>query len=299
MRPNSLSKSFDRRHTMTLGISSYSLQQEMNEGRMSILDVMEWVKLQEAGHIEIVPLNFDLLETPELIEAINEKSQQLDLPLSNYAIGSDLLQTGVALSNEIERIKAHVDIAHKLGLNTMRFDVGFLPPSEATIVRFNELLPNIVSACQEIADYAEKYDITVSIENHGYFIQQSDRLITIITNVNRDNFKLTLDVGNFLCVDESPLYAVKKCLPYASMIHLKDFYYRKTKHPLNQGFFSTINNNQLRGAVTGHGDIPLPTIINMIKDSGYDGNLSIEFEGVEPCLMATDIAFKLMTSYYE
>ena len=30
---------------------------------------------------------------------------------------------------------------------------------------------------------------------------------------------MTLDVGNFLCVDEDAIIGVKKCLPYAVMIH--------------------------------------------------------------------------------
>ncbi len=284
---------------MKLGISSYSLQQEMNRGSMSMLDVMDWVKQQGASHVEIVPLHVDLLETPSLIHDIKERSKELDLPLSNYAIGSNLLQQGDDLKKELNRIKAHVDIAHQLGVNNMRFDVGFLSPEESTIIRFNKELPKIVSACQEIADYAKRYPLTVTIENHGYFIQHSDRIITILDQVDRDNFKLTLDVGNFLCADEAPVLAVKKCLPYASMIHLKDFYYRQSTMPLGEGFFQTLNKNQIRGAVTGHGDIPLPSIINDIIKSKYDGYVSIEFEGIEPCLIATKTALKLMKQYQQ
>lgn len=284
---------------MKLGISSYSLQQEMNQGSMSMLDVMDWVKQQGASHVEIVPLHVDLLDTPSLVHDIKEQAKALNLALSNYAIGSNLLQQGDDLRKELDRIKAHVDIAHALGVKNMRFDVGFLSKEESTIIRFNKELPKIVSACQEIADYAKRYPLTVTIENHGYFVQHSDRIITILNQVNRDNFKLTLDVGNFLCADESPLLAVKKCLPYASMIHLKDFYYRETGVALGEGFFETINNNQLRGAVTGHGDIPLRTIIGEIVASDYDGDVSIEFEGIEPCLMATQTALKLMTTYQQ
>ncbi|MNN92610.1 hypothetical protein D3C81_2109190 [compost metagenome] len=48
--------------------------------------------------------------------------------------------------------------------------------------------------------------------------------------------------------------------------------------------------NYLRGAIAGHGDLPLWDILRLIKNSGYDGYLSIEFEGMEDCRTGTRIA---------
>ncbi|MFY0758546.1 hypothetical protein AB1K32_06655 [Metabacillus dongyingensis] len=50
---------------MKLGVSSYSLYQEIKNG-MSILDVMEWVKGADGEHVEIVSLGFDLTKSPQI-----------------------------------------------------------------------------------------------------------------------------------------------------------------------------------------------------------------------------------------
>ena len=59
---------------MKLGMSSYSLYQAMNKGEMDILDVLDWVKEIGGEHLELVPLGFDFIENPELIEQVKEKA---------------------------------------------------------------------------------------------------------------------------------------------------------------------------------------------------------------------------------
>lgn len=70
-----------------------------------------------------------------------------------------------------------------------------------------------------------QYGITTTIENHGFNVQSSDRVQRVIHEVDRPNFKTTLDVGNFLCIDEDPLVGVKKNLKYAKNSPFKRFLY--------------------------------------------------------------------------
>lgn len=125
--------------------------------------------------------------------------------------------------------------------------------------------------------------------NHGQYIQASDRIIRLITEVNRPNFRTTLDVGNFWCVDEDPLTAVQKIIPYASMVHLKDFYYRRAYLDPGEGWFQTASGNHLRGSILGQGDLDLRHILRCIQHAGYEGNVSIEFEGMEDCKLGSRI----------
>ena len=262
-------------------MSSYSLYQAMNKGEMDILDVLDWVKEIGGEHLELVPLGFDFIENPELIEQVKEKAASLEIDLSNYAIGANFIcDTNEAFEAEIERVKNHVDICHQLGIKFMRHDIASRGEHERTLDQFIKDLPTLVEACQRIADYAKDKGIVTSIENHGYYVQASDRVQAIVQQVNRDNFRTTLDVGNFLCYDENPLTAVKNNLPIASVVHLKDFYYRQDKEK-RFGWFPTHFGNQLRGAIVGQGDLPMPEIIELIKASDFDGYVTIEFEGME------------------
>ncbi len=152
---------------------------------------------------------------------------------------------------------------------------------ETSIRQFEADLPRLVEACRRIADYAAQFDIVTSVENHGFYLQASDRVLRLVHEVDRANFKTTLDIGNFLCVDEDPVSAVSNNIPFASMVHLKDFYRRPSYRNPGEGWFKSTHGNFLRGAIVGQGDIDMPEVVRVLKASGYDGYLSVEFEGME------------------
>lgn len=273
---------------MKIGLSSYSLYNELKTGAMSILDCVQWVADNGGAHIEIVPLGFDLVEQHELPEQIHEAASRVGIGVSNYAIGANFIKANEnELRQEIDRVKQHVDIASRLGVKLMRHDVASRPIAEATLSNYIDDLGMLVEACQEIADYAAQYDIVTSIENHGYYIQGSNRVLTLVQKVGRNNFRTTLDIGNFMCLDEDSVNAVRASLPYASIIHLKDFYYRPAHRNPGSGWFPTSNGNYLRGAIVGQGDIDMYEVLRMIKDFGYSGYFSVEFEGHEECKWAS------------
>ncbi|TVY07298.1 sugar phosphate isomerase/epimerase family protein [Paenibacillus cremeus] len=273
---------------MKLGISSYSLLKALKAQEMDILGVIDWIAEQGAEHVEIVPLGFSLTDNPELIDAIQEKAAARGLDVSNYAIAANFVtETTEQYELEIERVKREVDIAARLGVKRMRHDAG--SRKDTSIGRFIEDLPSIASACRQIADYAAQYGIVTSVENHGYYMQASDRVQALIHAVGRDNFRTTLDVGNFVCVEENPVVAVKHNIEYASMVHIKDFYLRPADRNPGQGFNRTANGNFYRGAIAGQGDLDLRQIVSIVKHSGYDGYISLEFEGMEDCRLGTRI----------
>ncbi|QNK90184.1 sugar phosphate isomerase/epimerase [Sporosarcina sp. resist] len=274
---------------MKVGLSSYSLYGILKSKEMSIIEAIQWVADQGGEHIEIVPnLGFKLEDNPALVDAIREKASVVGIDISNYAIGANFITEGEeAFQTEIERVKKEVDIANRLGIKFMRHDVASLPISDSTIKQFESDLPKLTKACQIVADYARKYGITTSVENHGFFIQASDRVQSLINHVNRSNFKTTLDVGNFMCVDEDPVSAVKKNISYASVVHIKDFYLRQAHLYPGEGWMQTTSGNYLRGSIVGHGDINMREVIKVIKESGFNGYISVEFEGIEECKQAS------------
>lgn len=276
---------------MKLGISTYSLYQALGSGEMSVADVIDYIAELGADHAEIVPLGFDLTKEPALIEIIRSRASERGIELSNYAIGAGFADLDdEAFAAEIERVKREVDIAAALGVKRMRHDVASSP--DTSIGHFLRELPRLTDACRQIADYALQYGITTSVENHGYFIQHSDRVKALVQAVDRPNFRTTLDVGNFMCVDENSAVATAANIGIASMVHVKDFYYRPSYRASGEGWFGTSGGNWLRGAIVGHGDIDMPQVLRIVKESGYDGYISIEFEGMEHCRLGTRLGFE-------
>lgn len=269
---------------MKLGVSSYSLVRAMRNKEMDILGAIQWVADNGGEHIEIVPFEFSLIDNPELIPAIREKAASVGIEVSNYAIGANFItDSREKFEAEIARVKQHVDIANGLGVKRMRHDIAFRPIPETTTANFEQDFPIMVEACAIIADYAAQFGITTSIENHGFYVQASERVLRLVHAVNRPNFRTTMDIGNFLCVDENSVAAVKKSISQASLVHFKDFYVRPSYRNPGDGWFQSSSGNYLRGAIVGQGDIDMPEVIRVVKASGYDGYLSLEFEGKEEC----------------
>ena len=124
-------------------------------------------------------------------------------------------------------------------------------------------------------------------ENHGFFCQDSDRAEKLLNAVGSENFGLLMDIGNFLCADDDPAKAAGKLAPYAIHVHLKDFFVRSGKLPNpGMGWFCSRSGNYLRGTIVGHGDVPVQQCIRVLKNNGYKGNFSIEFEGCEENIFA-------------
>ncbi|MEK4108857.1 inosose dehydratase [Paenibacillus sp. DS2363] len=286
---------------MKVGLSTYSLQQALDRKELTVPDAIRWIADQGGEHVEIVPMGFSLIDNPELIDEIKAVAKEVGIDISNYAIGADfaLQEDAEALEQEIQNVMRHVDVAAALGVKLMRHDVAFRPAPEGTVAQFEIDLTVLVKACQRIADYAADFGITTSVENHGYYVQSSERIQRLLHETARSNFKTTLDVGNFLCVDEDPVSAVKNNIPYASIVHAKDFYWRPSYRNPGEGWFQTSHGNYLRGAIVGHGDIDMPEVFRVLKKSGYDGYISVEFEGMEDCKTASRIAMDNVRRLWE
>ncbi|MGB3328378.1 MAG: TIM barrel protein, partial [Thermomicrobiales bacterium] len=121
---------------------------------------------------------------------------------------------------------------------------------------------------------------------HGFCFNNSERVRRMVHAVDRPNFRTTLDIGNFLCVDELPESAVPQTLPYASVVHLKDFFVRDFVP--GDGWLKTPAGNAIQGSIVGFGDLPMTRLLTAVKASGFDGPIAIEYEGQAPDLLAIE-----------
>ncbi|MFC4775980.1 sugar phosphate isomerase/epimerase family protein [Paenibacillus sp. GCM10023252] len=276
-------------------MSTYSYYAALKSGEMTALEVVDTIAELGAVHVEIVPLGYELsLEQPSLIHALRERASLHGLVISNYAVSANFSGLrGEAFEAEVLRLCREVDIAHALGAKRMRHDVA--SSQDTSMAHLMSELPKLAEACRRVADYAAGYGMVSSVENHGYYMQGSDRVLALLDAVGHPSFKTTVDIGNFMCADEDSVAAVKKMIGYASMVHLKDFYLRRTGEGaalLGEGWFRTASGNSLRGAIVGQGDIDMPAVLGVVKQSGYDGFISIEFEGLEDCRLGTRLGFE-------
>ena len=279
---------------MKIGVSSYSFQQLISAGKETQLSVMKIAKDMGFDGIEFTDLNApEGVTEAQYAEMIREESERLSLPVTAYTISANFLNDA-GVHAEAERICRKVDVAEILGAKNLRHDAAWSVPEDIrAFAGFEQVLPVLVDGCKRVTEYAQSKGITTMIENHGFFCQDSERVEKIINGVGSANFGVLLDVGNFACADENSALAAGRLAPYVKHVHAKDFHIKSgNSFDPGKGFFKSRGGNYLRGSIIGHGDIPVRQCLSIVKNSGYDGFVSIEFEGLEDCLKGIEIGFE-------
>lgn len=266
------------------GVSSYSFQRLINSKEYNQIQLIKLAKeLGFAGieFAELFPHNNEKKETYAM--RLREEAERLDMPILNYAVSADFLNCK-DIEQQIQELCEHIDIAQILGTKLMRHDVSYgFKDRNDKFVGFDEALPTLVKGCKAVTEYGKSKGIFTMTENHGIFCQSSERVLKLIKAVADDNFGTLTDIGNFLCVDEAPETAVANVAPFAKYVHVKDFHFKETLAPgeSSDGCFKTYGGHFLKGAVLGEGIVPVKKCLSILKNSGYSGYVSIEFEGDE------------------
>ncbi len=270
---------------MKFAVSSYSLSSLVNKGEKTEKELIALAK-----EIGFDGIEFAEIHTPDgknKLDYATELRQECELQgvdLVQYSVGADFIYgSNGDLQAEIERLKGEVDVASALGVRGMRHDAtGGYRNGDEKYNGFQQALPRLTEGYRAVTEYAQSKGIKTMIENHGYFCQDSDRVESIVTGVNHPNFGVLVDIGNFLCADENPVTAVSRLAQFASYVHAKDFHIKSGSElaPCD-GFFKSRGGNFLRGAVLGHGNVPVYQTLKILKDAGYNGYITLEFEGHE------------------
>ncbi len=278
---------------MKIGVSSYSFSRLVRNGEMEQIAVI--AKAKEIGFDAI---EFSTIAVPEgktlpdYAAELRAEASRVGIDLVNYTIGADFLKGSDGnLKAEIARVKEEVDIAEILGVPGMRHDAtGGWPADHDGPKSFGSALSRVAEGCRGVTEYAAKKGIKTMVENHGFFCQESTRVEQLVTAVDHANFGVLVDMGNFVCADDDPPVAVGRLMPYAFHCHAKDFHLKPgTDVPPGQGWFQSRGGTYLRGAIIGHGNVPVLQCVRIMHRDGYKGVLSIEFEGIEDVLMGIQV----------
>lgn len=263
---------------MKLAVSSYSLSRWKGK---SLEDIIGWIADHQAA-VEFAGLDDAAKNDPiGRAKQLRELCAKRGVEICGYCVGAELLVAEAQQQQAVQDLKRHIDVAATLGVKSMRHDVTRGPDGKGPAPTFEQVLERIVPAIREAADYGQSKGVKTSLENHGFYLQASERVEKLLKAVDHSNFGLTLDMGNFLCVNEDPVAAVRRLARYAIHAHVKDFHVRPKDRMPPSGWFATPTEIALRGAIAGHGVIDIPAQLKLLKQAGYDGYLSLEFEGME------------------
>jgi len=270
---------------MKISVSSYSFNQYIKARKMTVFDTVakahelgfeaiEFIELPERGNLE---------SQKELAKRIREEADRFGMEINAYTVGANLYrETAEESDAEVTRLCGQLDVAKILGCPVMRHDVCYKLGKTGNSRSFDLMLPTIAANARRVTEYAETLGIKTCTENHGYIAQDSDRVERLFNAVNHNNYGLLVDVGNFSCVDENNVTAVSRVAPYAIHVHAKDMAF--SSEPKEGYTLKTRGCNYLKCTYLGGGDVNVKKCIEVLKRAGYDGYVSIEYEGAEDCI---------------
>lgn len=280
---------------MKIGVSSYSFSKYIDNAGCDYFHLCDKAKELGFDGIDFIELDWKGLTDSPLSTAkeIAAYCKSIELEIASYTVGADFFKYPDP-AETVEKLKLSVQVAAALGVKTMRHDVVWSLPEGMDWMQAADYLAPYV---RELSEYARGYGIRTCTENHGYIFQAPERVEYLINKVDCDNFGWLVDVGNFLCADCEPLSSVGVAAKYAFHVHAKDFLFKT--QPVEGFRLKTTGGNFLRGTVVGHGVVPVKECLVLLKESGYDGWVSLEFEGAEDSLYALETGRKNLAFYVE
>lgn len=190
---------------------------------------------------------------------VREIKQQLDAEgIRLSSVGSPIGKIGIAddFAPHMDLFKHTVEIAKIMETPNIRMFSFFIPQDQDPSVFRGEVMDRL----GQMADYAAASDVVLLHENEKeIYGDNAPRCFEIMKEFYGDHFKAVFDFANFVQCDQDTLEAYEMLKPYISYIHIKD---------------ALFGSGEVVPA--GHGDGNVAKILSMLKESGYQGFLSLE-----------------------
>jgi len=282
---------------MKIGVSSYSFMKHIRATGCGYKDICDIAKKIGYDGIEFVNLHQDCIPGTEdefaVAKEIREYCEKIGLEIMAYTVGANFLAED--MEAEMAKVRHCVDVAAALGAPVMRHDVCYSLRDQRRYT-WREAAEEIAPYVREITRYAASKGVVTCSENHGYIFQDAQRVEHLIRLVDDKNYGWLVGMGNFICTDGNILDSVRIAAPYAVHVHAKDFLWKSGAGTKPEGWGESTSGNYWRGTVVGHGVIPIAQCVKVLKNGGYDGYLSLEFEGWEDNLQALESGYTYLKS---
>jgi sugar phosphate isomerase/epimerase len=129
---------------------------------------------------------------------------------------------------------------------------------------------------QQILRVAEAHKIIVNVEPHGYFTTHPDRMAEMLAFSDSSYLRMNMDTGNTFIAGQDPVAFLKRFSAKVTHVHVKD---------VSESLAKAVRGGQTGIAVShcslgaGVNASNIRECLTFLRDSGYDGALSIECEG--------------------
>lgn len=140
----------------------------------------------------------------------------------------------------------------------------------------------------QIVETASAYEIVVNIEVHGYFTTNPERLAEMLDFCDSPWLGLNLDTGNSFIAGQDPVDFCERFINRIQHVHVKD---------VSESLALAVRGGQTGIAVShcaigdGVNAANIRRCLELLRDHGYTGTLSMECEGMGGSMIEKSLAW--------
>jgi len=196
-------------------------------------------------------------KAPDYLLGIKQTCLKYGCAIGYLASTGHFFGTDEDLAKKVSQAKDDIGTASFLGSPMIRLFTG--PPLDESVNRARE-----IRCFQEIADFAATCGIIVRLQNHP---STGDDMLRIIRETDRDNFTVILDTGQWV---GSPARNKGRPDPEVDTYRFMEQVAPHTSH-VRAKFYKIDSGRE--------GLLDYTRILDILNDAGFNGPLSVVFEG--------------------
>jgi L-ribulose-5-phosphate 3-epimerase len=264
--------SHSRGYTNLIGVSTYSFWHfDRTREDATIENCIERAARMGFDGVEILKVQMSSLDYAYLMK-LKRLALDAGLPLIGLSTHQGFVSPDPKVRQEnIDRTRMQIDIAHKLGIPTIRINTG----RWGTIPVFDDLMANkgiepvlegyteedgfgwVIDSLQQLLPMAEEYGVVLGLENHWGLGRTAVGVMRIVNEIDSPWLRVTADTGNFFDVQYEQFDAIAG---KAVLVQAKTYF--------GGGNWYTLDLDYNRYAA-------------ILQKHQYRGYISLEFEGQE------------------
>lgn len=261
---------------MKLSVSMWSVEKATRRDDINQFDFIRWSDEQRIKYVELVSC---FMRGDEYLH-IKQELDNRGMKVSCYTILTNMV---LPSADEWKVFERDLNVAQKLGAQFVRVTGG-----DSIDLSCDEAKKSIIANLRIAVQKAQQASITLILENVGPYTGRAVDVKQIVDAVNSPYLKVNFDIANCLLVEEDAIDSFKLLQDDIEYVHMKDFinleHDQSSTTDIEQDDMWKIqpasDGTNYIGCAISDGEAPCLTLLDLLFESGYDGYLSIEYEGV-------------------
>jgi sugar phosphate isomerase/epimerase len=269
-----------------------------NSAYWSFQQCLEWAQANrvhkiECGVIDGVSWIHGLGYQPHV--ALYEDPLLLRRKMSEYGVEFSQIDAAYPLSGEtgplygVPYVLKSIPWAKHAGCPSVATTDGLHKPDGLSD---DEAMALMQRSYRQIVEVAEAYEMIITIEIHGYFTTDPDRVSQMLDFVDSPLLRMNFDTGNSFIAGRDPVAFCSRFIDEIAHVHIKD---------VSESLAAIARGSQTGIAVShcaigdGANAENIRRVLELLRDSGYQGVLSMECEGQSGPMIERSLAWVRQT----